>query len=240
MPVLAERGASPGIAVVIPAYQAARTIGPVWTRVRNAVPEARILVVDDGSTDGTGRDLPPGDVIRHPKNLGKGAALRAGIARVLEDGAEVLVTCDADGQHPPEEIPRLVEPILGDTADLVLGARARTEAMPLPRRFTNWLSSTLAARIGGVGVPDAQTGFRAFTAALARSVRPPEMRYDFEAAFLLATLAGKWRVASILIPTIYDDDKSRSHFRSGEDTWKMARVFWRYAGRIVNGARWTS
>ncbi|HWZ27284.1 MAG TPA: glycosyltransferase family 2 protein [Gemmatimonadales bacterium] len=237
MPGLAEPGTSPGVAVVIPAYQAARTIGPVWTRVRNAVPEARILVVDDGSTDGTARELPPEDVIRHPQNRGKGAALRTGIARALDDGAEVLVTCDADGQHPPEEIPRLVEPIVGDAADLVLGARARTEAMPLPRRFTNWLSSTLAARIGGVGVPDAQTGFRAFTAALARAVRPSEMRYDFEAAFLLAALAGKWKVASIAIPTIYDGDDSRSHFRSAEDTWKMARVFWQYAGRIVGGAR---
>ena len=235
MPRRADPGTSPGLAVVIPAYQAAGTIGAVCRRVRESVPGARLWVVDDGSTDGTGGQVPADALLRHPRNRGKGAALRTGIDRALADGARVVVTCDADGQHPPEEIPRLVDPVLAGAADLALGARARTPSMPLPRRFTNWLSSTLATRIGGVGVPDAQTGFRAFTADLARAVRPAETGYDFEAAFLLLTLARRWRVVSIAIPTIYED--SRSHFKAGADTWKMVRVFWRYAGRIVSGAR---
>jgi glycosyltransferase involved in cell wall biosynthesis len=233
MPVRAE----PRLAVVIPAYQAAGTIGRVWSGVRDAVPGAAVWVVDDGSSDGTGNQVPPAHVLRHERNLGKGAALRTGIERALHEGAAVIVTLDADGQHPPGEIPRLLEPLERGIADLVLGARARTGAMPLPRRFTNWLSSILATRVGGGGVdvPDAQTGFRAFTADLARAIRPSETHYDFEAAFLLATLAAKWRVVSIAIPTVYGD--SRSHFRTGADTWRMARVFWQYAGRIVSGAR---
>ena len=224
-----------GVAVVIPAYQAAGTIHRVWSAVRDAVPHAAVWVVDDGSTDGTAGQVPDGQVLRHPVNRGKGAALQTGITKALERDPAWIVTLDADGQHAPEEIPRLLEPLERGLADLTLGARARTEAMPLPRRVTNWLSSTLATRIGGVGVPDAQTGFRAFSAHLARSIRPSETRYDFEAAFLLATLAGDWRVLSVPVATIYG--QSRSHFKSGEDTWRMARVFWQYAGRIVSGTR---
>ena len=238
MPDRAERiPAVRAVAVVIPAFQAANTIRSVVDGVRMAVPRAGIWVVDDGSTDGTGDQIPRELVLRHAVNRGKGAALQTGIARALDDGADCIVTLDADGQHSPAEIPRLVEPLQRGAADLVLGARARTGAMPFSRRFTNWLSSTLATRIGGAGVsvPDAQTGFRAFTAELARTVRPPEHHYDFEAAFLLATLAGRWRVASVPVPTIYGE--SRSHFKSGEDTWRMARVFLRYAGRIVSRAR---
>ena len=226
---------NPQVAVVIPAYQAAATLGRVVAGVRNAAPHAQVLVVDDGSTDGTASDLPPEFVIRHPGNRGKGSALRTGIERALGSGATAIVTLDADGQHPPAEIPRLLEPILSGAADLVLGARARSGRMPIPRRVTNWVSSTLATRIGGVPVPDAQTGFRAFSRPLAEAVSPTEVRYDFEAAFLLAALVGRWRVASVSVPTIYDD--ARSHFRTGSDTWRMARVFWRHVGRILSGAR---
>ncbi|HYK09385.1 MAG TPA: glycosyltransferase family 2 protein [Gemmatimonadales bacterium] len=235
MPLLADPGTSANLAVVIPAFQAAGTIRQVWTSVRETVPHASIWVVDDGSTDGTGAQIPVDQVLQHPVNRGKGAALQSGIARALETGAKWIVTLDADGQHPPDEIPRLIEPLERRSADLTLGARARTEAMPAPRRLTNWLSSTLASRIGGVGIPDAQTGFRAFTADLARAVKPAEARYEFEAAFLLASLAGGWRVVSVPVPTIYG--QSRSHFKAGTDTWRMARVFWQYAGRIVSGAR---
>jgi len=237
MPDPAEpRGSTaPRVAVVIPAYQAASSVGKVFDRARTVVPDARIWVVDDGSTDGTSRALPAAHVLRHPENRGKGAALRTGIDRALADGATAIVTLDADGQHPPEEIPRLLAPVSDGSADLVLGARARTGRMPIPRRVTNWVSSTLATRIGGVGVPDAQTGFRAFTADLARAIKPVETHYDFEAAFLLAALALRCRVVSLSIPTIYND--SPSFFGTGRDTWRMARVFWRYAGRIVSGAR---
>src|SRR5438128_10427844 len=132
-----------GIAVVIPAYQAAATIGGVVTGVRHALPGVAVYVVDDGSGDETGRAGRDqgATVLVHPRNLGKGAALRTGIDRALADGAGVVVTLDADGQHPPEEIPRLLAPIARGEADVVLGARARSAAMPLGPRCTNWLSA---------------------------------------------------------------------------------------------------
>lgn len=221
------------VAIVIPAYQAARTIAAVVAGARTAAP---VYVVDDGSTDGTG-DVGRGKgaiLLTHATNRGKGAALATGIAAALSAHADVIVTLDADGQHPPADIPRLVAPILEGRADLVLGARQRTGAMPLGRRFTNWLSARLASRIAGQGVSDAQSGFRAFTRAVAERVRPPEDRYDYETAFLLGACEAGFRVTSVPIPTVYGG--AASHFRPWADTWRVARVFARYARRIIVGA----
>jgi len=223
------------VVVVIPAYQAAATIRDVITRTQATLPMAQIIVVDDGSTDGTG-DAGRGrgtTLVTHPRNRGKGAALRTGICESTARGASVVVTIDADAQHPPEEIPRLLQPILEGRSDLVLGARKRDQAMPISRRFTNWLSATLASRIGGQPVRDAQTGFRAFTRGVAERVQPAGNRYEYEANFLLDALRAGFRVVSVDVPTIYG---ARSHFRAWGDTWRMARVFARHAGRIVAGA----
>lgn len=213
------------VAVVIPAYQAAATIGAVLADVLPS--DAQIILVDDGSTDGT-RDQGLGTravIVTHPRNRGKGAALRSGIARACAEGAEAIVTIDADGQHPAREIPRLLQPIADGAADLVLGARARNGAMPVSRRVTNWLSATLASRIGRQAIQDAQTGFRAFTGALAERVRPMGDRYEFEANFLLEALRAGYRVTSVEVPTIYG---APSHFRYFGDTWRMARAFARH------------
>jgi len=212
------------VAVVIPAYQAAATIGEVVSQTLGILPDANLIVVDDGSADGTG-EAGRGKgttVVTHPRNRGKGAALRTGLARARDDGAEVIVTIDADGQHPAAEIPRLLQPIAAGAADLVLGARARNGAMPVSRRLTNWLSASVASRIGRQAIRDAQTGFRAFTRALAERVQPAGDRYEFEANFLLEALRAGYRVTSVEVPTIYG---APSHFRYFGDTWRMVRAF---------------
>lgn len=218
--------------MVIPAFQAANTIGSVVHRTRAALPDAQIVVVDDGSTDGTCSTIAE-TVLTHEQNLGKGAALRDGIGEAIRQHAEIVVTLDADGQHRPEEIPRLIRPIADGHADLVLGARARSGVMPVSRRITNWLSATLATRIGGQRVRDAQTGFRAFRREVAERVSPAGNRYEYEANFLLDALRAGFRVASVEVPTIYG---APSHFRPWSDTWRMARAFARHARRIVVGA----
>jgi len=225
------------VAVIIPAYRAARTVAAVVTRAAMAVPGAAVYLVDDGSDDATailGREA-GAQVLGHVRNRGKGAALATGVEQALGDGAAWIVTLDADGQHPPELVPALLELLQRDQADLVLGARARTTTMPWPRRLTNWLSASLASRVAGGGtvVADAQTGFRAFSRSVAQQVRPRETRYDYETAFLLAVLVTGFRVRSVPIPTIYAG--APSHFRSWADTWRLARVFARYSRRILFG-----
>ncbi|HWC74287.1 MAG TPA: glycosyltransferase family 2 protein [Gemmatimonadales bacterium] len=224
-----EGGPDLHLVVVIPAFQAAATIGDVVARVRAAAPGASIVVVNDGSNDGSYSSLAE-TVLVHDKNLGKGAALRDGITAAVGAGASIVVTLDADGQHPPEEIPRLIRPITERRSDLVLGARQRNGGMPLPRRFTNWLSASLATRIGGQRVQDAQTGFRAFTRAVAERVQPGGDRYEYEANFLLEALRAGFRVTSVEVPTIYGAS-ARSHFRSWSDSWRMARAFARHLSR---------
>jgi len=233
MPGRADRA----VAVVIPAYQAAATISEVVSRTSRAVPGATVYVVDDGSSDGTsGAGRRQGaTVLVHPRNRGKGAALATGIAAALAGGADVIITLDADGQHPPEEIPGLAAPVLAGEADVTLGARARTGAMPWGRRCTNWVSAALASRIAGTGVPDAQSGFRVLSRRAAQAVRPGEQGYDFETAFLLAALARGLRVRFVPVSTVYDGRPS--HFRPWADTWRQARIFTRYGRAIIFGAR---
>jgi glycosyltransferase involved in cell wall biosynthesis len=224
------------LAVIIPAYEAAATVAEVVTAVRGAAPGAPVYVVDDGSHDETAARAggAGATVLGHLHNRGKGAALATGFARALAAHADVLVTLDADGQHPASEIPRLAAPIIAGTADMVLGARARAGDMPVARRVTNWLSAALASRIGGAAVPDAQTGFRAISRRLAEAVRPSQTGYDFETAFLLAALAAGYRVQTAPIPTIYQGARSHFHWRDG---WRQARVFARYGRHILFGAR---
>src|SRR5207249_5966523 len=120
------------VAVVIPAYQAAATIGGVVTAAKRALPAATIYVVDDGSRDETGEGGrgKGATVLVHPRNRGKGAALRTGIDRALADGAAIDVTWDADGQQPPEETPLPAAPIARAGAGKDLAARGRPRATP--------------------------------------------------------------------------------------------------------------
>ena len=230
--VRGEAGVALG--VVIPAFRAAATVGAVVAGVRGAAPQARVYVVDDGSGDDTGPAAgQAGATVVTQTHNGKGAALAAGIGRAVTDGATVIVTLDADGQHLPGEIPQLLEPVMRREADLVLGSRARTGAMPAGRRFNNWLSAALVSRVAGYEVADAQTGFRAFSRQVTEQVRPLQRHYDYELAFLLGALTAGFRVSSIPVSTVYDG--ARSHFHAVADTWRLARVFAQHGGRILGG-----
>src|SRR5262245_19840796 len=127
---MSERGAS--IYVVIAAYQEARVIADVVTSVTAFTPH--VVVVDDGSEDGTGaRARAAGAaVLRHLVNRGQGAALQSGISYALAQGADVIVTFDADGQHDVGDLPALVEPILSGRADIALGSRFLGQAEGIP------------------------------------------------------------------------------------------------------------
>ena len=149
------------VAVAIPAYQAVYSVREVVDRTLAVIPD--VLVVDDGSRDGTAEAARAGGAEVHvfPANRGKGAALAAAFDILFSRGFAGVVTVDADGQHLPEEIPRLLE--VAPNADLVLGTRDHLFAeMGAVRRFSNRSSSRAISWAAGCAVSDVQTGFRLY------------------------------------------------------------------------------
>lgn len=214
------------IACVIPAYNAALTLGAVVAGLRRSMPNASIIGVDDGSTDGTRAILGAlcDRAVSFPANRGKGAALRVGFETALATGSEVVLALDADGQHDVAYAPLLVKAL--DEADVVIGARDRAGAMPVRRRITNALSGAAARQLGGCHIPDPQSGFRAIRAAVIRSVSARGDRYEYETDFLLRAARAGYRIASIRVPTIYGPP---SHFRDMRDGLRIVATFCRHA-----------
>ena len=164
---------------VIPAYQAARWIHGVVERARLQIDT--IVVVDDGSTDATG-DLARAAgarLLRHERNLGKGWALGTAFRELLGEGYDELVTLDADGQHLPEQIPRLVHARNATTADLVVGTRDHLfSGMSPVRRASNRLSTRAISILAGARQSDIQSGFRLYTRRLLEGTGLPRGRFE--------------------------------------------------------------
>ncbi len=155
------------ISVIIPAYNEEGAIGDVVRDVVSQVPNLKeIIVVDDGSSDGTAEaaEEAGATVIRSPYNKGNGAAVKAGIRRAT---AEVVVMMDGDGQHKAEDIAPLLEP-MREGHDMVVGARNFGSQAGLHRGLANWLYNTLASYVADHKIPDLTSGFRAIRRDVAR------------------------------------------------------------------------
>jgi glycosyltransferase involved in cell wall biosynthesis len=155
----------PIVVVGIPAYNEEKTIAQM---VLASQKEADIVIVcDDGSSDLTAEiaERLGAVVIRHKENLGKGCALRNIFEKSKEFNPDIIVTIDADGQHNPKEIPQIIEPLILNQCDIVLGSRYELSAnhkIPTYRRFGLALIDWLNRRANNSGVKDSQNGFRAF------------------------------------------------------------------------------
>lgn len=158
-------GSAPAVLVVIAAYNEASVIAGVVAGVVQA--GWRVVVVDDGSADGTGAlaRAAGATVVTHPINLGQGAALQTGFDWALARGAETVVTFDADGQHRPSDIARLVEALHQDGADYALGSRflGATVDLPPTRRLLLFAATAFTRLTTGLAVTDTHNGLRAMT-----------------------------------------------------------------------------
>jgi glycosyltransferase involved in cell wall biosynthesis len=218
------------IAAVIPAWDAAGTVGAVVRGLREALPDATVIVVDDGSSDDTG-DRARGAgalVLRHPLNQGKGAALQTGFDEAVRLGADVVLALDADGQHDPAWASRLLAGLAG--GDLVVGSRLQSrEGMPWLRRVTNDVTSWWVSRLAGTHIEDSQSGYRAIRATVIRRVRPIARRFDYESEFLVTAARAGFRIAAAPIPTLYN--APGSHIRPVRDTVRFVSFVLRHLFR---------
>jgi glycosyltransferase involved in cell wall biosynthesis len=212
----------PRFAVAIPAFEAAATVGPVVRR--SLATHADVILVDDGSGDGTGEvaracGVP---VLTHDVNLGKGRALKTAFDHLFARGYDAVVTLDADGQHPPEEIPKLTAAWnLG--ADLVLGTRAHLFAqMSAVRRAANGTSSWLISHVAGTELPDCQTGFRLYTRQLIEAIGFPEPRFEAESAVIVRAARHGFSIVGVPVRLVKADGRATSHFRPVIDSLRIA------------------
>jgi glycosyltransferase involved in cell wall biosynthesis len=216
------------VAVLIPAFNAARTLEPVLRGALEQIPI--VAVIDDGSVDGTA-DVAAragATVLKHEVNRGKGAALKTGFRWACEQRLDGVITLDADGQHLPREIPKFLA-CHGETrGDLIIGGRAHLFGQMLPRRrIANEFSAWTIAFASGTNVTDAQSGYRFYSTPLLRSVKLRSNGFAMESEVIVRAGRGGFKVLTTPIDLGFVDGLSTSHYKPLKDTLTIAGVVFR-------------
>jgi glycosyltransferase involved in cell wall biosynthesis len=199
------------IGAILPALNAARFLTEVIGDIKSLQPECRILVVDDGSTDGTADTARSAgaDVITHEVNQGKGEALKTGYRWAQEQKLDWVFTMDSDGQHLPGEMQDFREAADQGGFDVVVGTRmARTENMPWIRKKTNQFTSWVISRLAGQDIPDSQNGYRLYRTTCFVGLTLRTSRYDSESEILVRMARRGYRIGSVPVTTVYGDESS--------------------------------
>jgi glycosyltransferase involved in cell wall biosynthesis len=204
----------PFVIAAIPALDEEKTIAKVVIKSMKHVD--RVIVCDDGSDDMTGEiaERLGAEVIRHERNMGYGAALASLFRRSREIDPDVMVTLDADMQHNPEDIPRLVKPILDGEADIVVGSRflgEESEEIPRSRMFGINVITKLADAASYKELTDAQSGFRAYSRKAIELITPTELGMGASTEILLKARELSLRIKEIPIKVSYNVEKPSTH-----------------------------
>ena len=215
-------------AIVIPAYDEVATIRDIAERSLRQCP--LVIVVDDGSTDGTGAALEglPVHVVRHGRNEGKAASLWDGIQVALAEGAECVVTLDGDGQHQPEDVRRMLLAANEHPHRLIVGARLNgREAYPKARRRANRFADFWISWAAGHPIADSQSGLRLYPAALLRQLdirRDAGAAFTFESEALIRAARLGYTTVAIPVAALFHSAGRPSHFRPVRDIGRIAAM----------------
>ena len=199
------------LSIVIPAYNEASTIGKVVQQVLSLqLPDIQkeVIVVDDGSYDRTGEIARSKGavVVRHLINRGLGGALGTGIEAALHWGADVVVTFDADGQHSPDDINKVIQPVLMDRADVVIGSRMlEAGGMPWTRRVANRLANFITSVLLGIQTTDSQSGLRAFSRLAAEQIKITSNYYEVSTEICGEIERHHLRLTEVPVRSIYTE-----------------------------------
>jgi len=213
---------NPHIWVIIPAYNEADALRGVIEKIRVVNDRFEIAVVDDGSRDGTYASVEQLSVhlLRHPANLGQGAALATGIQYALVNGADIIVNFDADGQMTPDDIPLMTREIAENGFDVVLGSRFLDKTprhMPAAKKVTLKLATLFTRLTTGLKITDTHNGFRAFSARAARAIRITQNRMAHASEILSEIRRNKLKYTEVAVTiqyTNYSKAKGQSIFNS--------------------------
>ena len=220
------------VSVVMPAYNEERTLGEVIPRTHKALQDPgipyEIIVIDDGSTDETAKvaERSGAILIANGRNRGKGNAICAGVEKAR---GSIIVTMDADGQHQPEEIPKLLYPILrGDLEiDVVIGSRfiggSRERSLSRTHFVGNKVINLLIRFLTGRWVTDSQSGFRAYRGQLIRSLNIKSLGFEAETEAIVRLLKGGFRIKEVPI-TVHGREHSNSKLRTWKDGFTIFRT----------------
>lgn len=201
------------IAVVIPAYNAAKTIGRVIGQlVDRGFKRENIIVINDGSTDRTAEVVRGSAValIDREKNRGKGAALKAGISLARRMGLDRAFVIDADGQHDVSDMARFLEQN-GDYEILIGERQDVLRRMPLARRLTNRTVNLVVSLLSGVRTTDVQCGLRYLDLRIFDEMGLKTNRYEMESEMVIDAGRRKYRVGFVPVQTIYGQEHSHIH-----------------------------
>ncbi len=206
--------------VVVPALDAERSVGEVVLGAR--MQAAHVIVVDDGSSDATAaRASEAGaEVLRHGRNRGKGAALASGLSRARSLGYAIALTLDADGQHPPAELAKLLA-ASDDPGALVLGVRDLAGAgAPRANRMSNGFANGFLSMVTRLRLRDTQCGMRRYPIASTLSLGVRDERFGFETEVILRARRAGMRIVQVPIEVLYPADRS-THFDARRDPWRI-------------------
>jgi len=204
-----------GVWVVVPAFNEEFRLGSVLDKIKKIT--HNIIVVDDGSKDKTAsvaKSKKVKVIVLNP-NQGKGAALRTGMDAAVKEGAKILVSIDADGQHRPSDIPKLVEKLQNENLDVMFSYRPRDNKMPAYKRFGNWGLNMWMRVLFGPKPKDMLCGFMAYTSDAYKVLRWDAKRYGIETEVIARCVKNNLKWSELEIPTIYNEKRTGIRMRDG-------------------------